>query len=408
MELTRDNNDDERIKDLKSYDILDSLPEFHFDQLTALAARICQTPIALLSFIDENRQWFKATYGLSLKEIPRYLSACNETIKGNGIYVIHDGDHEENPYREYMRKLGHKFYAGVPLISKTGNRLGTLCVIDKRVRNLTAEQLETLHVIADEIIQNLEIRKKYKENLHSLQEIGLLNIKKEKKILDVTWKRSHKSIAEFASGLNFRLRPLALNIQSSLKMLQSGQHSYGDQERIYSIDRSLKRLFTVLDNLEKYVFAEQEKWMKVVDLNEIVNEAIALVQHKILEKNISMTVHVDQEVRVPGNYTKLVESIYALLTNAVESVSTRGSGEITVELRHENREAVILVKDNGPGIDDVVKPFIFEPFFTTKSHTSQGIGLSLARYHIEEHCGTLELEQGSQPTVFKIILPTPS
>lgn len=408
MELIHDDNETERLQDLKSYAIMDTLPELSFDQLTTLAARVCQTPIALLSFIDEDRQWFKSTYGITINEIPRHISACNQTINQEGVYEIPDATVDMCPYQEYMQSLGLRYYAGVPIVSRLGHNVGTLCVIDKRPRQLTADQILTLQVLSEEIVQNLELRKKYRENLEKLDELGRMQIMNDKKILDVAYKRSHKSIAELSSGLNYRVRPFVLNILTNTRLLLKEDHPPESKARLKSIEDSSKEVMGLFDKLEQFVTAEKEKWMKVVELNGIINEVVATIRPRVQEKKIEIKVTMDPDLRCIGNYTKLFETFFSIIRNAVDAVSDQEAGKIEVILKHEDRMAILRVKDNGHGISNETKSFIFQPFFTTKSHPSLGIGLSLAKSHIEEHLGTLEVERAAHPTVFKLTIPLPA
>lgn len=408
MELIHEDDESKRLQDLNAYAILDTMPEYSFDQLTTLAAKICHTPIALLSFIDEKRQWFKSTHGIELKEIPRHLSACNQTIKQEGIYEIKDSEHGACPYKEYMMSLGLRYYAGVPIISRNGHNVGTLCVIDRIPRQLTAEQILTLQILSDEIVQNLEIRKKYQENLEKLNDLGSKQLLKDKKLLDVAYQKSHRAIAEISAGVNYRIRPFILNIQMNTRLLLKENQTPENLARLKSIDDSSRGVADILDKLEKFVTAEKEKWMKLVDLNGILTDVLEHLQGKIQVKNINLTVNMDPEMVCVGNYSKLFETFYSIIHNAIDAVSGNGEGIIDVALKHEARRVIILITDNGHGIEEQTRPFIFQPFFTTKNRPSLGISLALAKSHMEEHWGTLELENPGHPTTFKITIPTPA
>jgi PAS domain S-box-containing protein len=158
-------NEKERLKALKSYGVMDTLPEKDLDAITRLASRICQTPIAFISLIDEKREWFKAKFGFEIKEAPREFSFCQYTIMQESIYEVPDTTKDElfsdNPL--VIAKDGVRFYAGAPLIDPDGFRLGSLCVIDTKPRTLSAEQKETLALLANEVVAHLMIRKHNKE-----------------------------------------------------------------------------------------------------------------------------------------------------------------------------------------------------------------------------------------------------
>lgn len=154
-----------RLKVLWQYDVLDTVPEEVFDDLTELAARICEAPIALISLVDENRQWFKSKVGLSTSETSRDLSFCAHAIKQDDLFIIPDATQDKrfakNPLVTSDPQI--RFYAGAPLISPDGHALGTLCVIDKVPRQLRPEQQQALRVLARHVMTQLELRRHSKE-----------------------------------------------------------------------------------------------------------------------------------------------------------------------------------------------------------------------------------------------------
>lgn len=162
----------ERLEALRKYKILDTAPEKAFDDLTDLAAHLCETPIALISLVDRNRQWFKSKVGLSVPETVREIAFCAHTILGRDVLVVSDALTDErfatNPLVNFDPHI--RFYAGAPLITSQGYALGSICVIDYVPRQLTPKQLESLQSLSRQVVTQLELRRNLEELTHIKQE----------------------------------------------------------------------------------------------------------------------------------------------------------------------------------------------------------------------------------------------
>ena len=156
-----------RLAALRRYRILDTEPERAFDDLAHLASYICATPIALISLVDADRQWFKARHGTDLIQTSRAVSFCSHAIEQHGLFIVHDAWEDER-FRDNPLVTGGpgvRFYAGAPLLTREGDALGTLCVIDSVPRTLTAPQREALDALRRQVEAQLELRR----NLHELK-----------------------------------------------------------------------------------------------------------------------------------------------------------------------------------------------------------------------------------------------
>ncbi|MGZ9733822.1 PAS domain S-box protein [Flavobacterium sp. GNP002] len=155
-------NESERLTALESYSIMDTLPEKEYDAITQLASYICGTPIALVSLLDKERQWFKSSVGLGASETPREISFCQYAIMGEEVYEVANAL-ENKLFAANPLVTGNpdiRFYAGAPLKDSDGFNLGSLCVIDTVPRTLSTEQKNALKLLANQVVLLLQLRKK--------------------------------------------------------------------------------------------------------------------------------------------------------------------------------------------------------------------------------------------------------
>jgi anti-sigma regulatory factor (Ser/Thr protein kinase) len=170
-------NEAERLKALRQYRILDTKPEQAFDDLTLIASQICGVPIALISLVDEDRQWFKSRVGLEAQETARSVSFCAHAIHQQGIFTVADALNDvrfhDNPL--VQGDPGIRFYAGAPITTPDGYALGTLCVIDYVPRKLTDDQKNALMALQRQVAAQLELRRNLEELRVALKGIETLS-----------------------------------------------------------------------------------------------------------------------------------------------------------------------------------------------------------------------------------------
>ena len=165
-------NESERLAALRRYDVLDTAPEPAFDELTRLAAQICGTSTSLITLLDESRQWFKSRMGLDISESSRGESFCSHTILQNEMLLVEDAIRDErfadNPLVTGEHSI--RFYAGMPIITPDGFALGTLCVIDQKPRQLSADQSDALKTLTRQVMTQLELRRHLAELARTIEQ----------------------------------------------------------------------------------------------------------------------------------------------------------------------------------------------------------------------------------------------
>jgi len=176
MKAALPTREEERLAVLRDYKILDTPSEEAYDDITALAAFICGVPIALISLVDADRQWFKSKVGIDISETKRDVSICAHAILNQGITVIRDTRADPrfatNPLVTFTPAI--RFYAGVPLRAADDHPIGTLCVIDHEPRDLSDVQIRTLEALARQVVLQLELRRSSAQLADALERIRLI------------------------------------------------------------------------------------------------------------------------------------------------------------------------------------------------------------------------------------------
>lgn len=162
------NSESARVAALDRYAILDTEPEQSFDDLVLLASHVCKTPMAMLSLVDDHRQWFKSVVGVQVRETPRDVSICAHAIRQSQLFIVPD-TLEDARFRQLPMVVEEphiRFYAGQPLVNEDGYALGTLCVVDRQPRELDESQKQALESIGRLALKQMELR----QNLQLLKD----------------------------------------------------------------------------------------------------------------------------------------------------------------------------------------------------------------------------------------------
>jgi GAF domain-containing protein len=158
--MAASHNEAARVAALDRYAILDTDPEQSFDDLVILASHVCKTPIALLTLVDDHRQWFKSAVGVQVRETPREISFCAHAIQQHDLFIVRDALQDPR-FKDNPLVTGEphvRFYAGAPLVTEDGFSLGTLCVGDRQPRDLDEEQKLALTSLSRLALRQMELR----------------------------------------------------------------------------------------------------------------------------------------------------------------------------------------------------------------------------------------------------------
>ena len=156
-------DEEERLKNLEEYNIMDTAPEMLFDEITELAAQILQCTVSTIQFLNEDRQWFKSKYGVpdDMIETPRDMALCSHTICQNDLLLVPDLTKDERFLDHSMVTFepNMRFYAGMPLVTPKGHSIGTFCAIDFEPRELTLDQQQAMRQLSHKVVAQLELRR---------------------------------------------------------------------------------------------------------------------------------------------------------------------------------------------------------------------------------------------------------
>ncbi|MBU7583523.1 MAG: response regulator [Nostoc sp. TH1S01] len=304
MKAPLPDNEAQRIEALLEYKILNTPSEAAFDDLTHLASYICGTPIALISLIDNNRQWFKAKVGLDEIETPRDIAFCAHAILETDIFIVPDAtDDERFAANPLVTSDPHiRFYAGVPLINPEGYAVGTLCVIDRIPRNLSLPQIEALRILGRQVIKQMEMQRnlaslvvianerKHKQKAHRhfikrvaggfglasaiLVLIGGISYKNTK-----TFVHTNHQIQKTQRHIN-RLETLLSNVKDA----EAGQRDYiltGDKVYLQPYQVALGNINKQMTNLQNYTADKPRQKRQLIILNELLIAKLTLLKQTI-------------------------------------------------------------------------------------------------------------------------------
>lgn len=376
-------NEEQRIEALNNYNILDSFPEKEYDEITRLASFICDTPIALVSLVDQNRQWFKSKIGLDASETPRDVAFCAHAIlQPEEPFIIENSDIDtrfaDNPL--VIGDPNVKFYAGCQLNTPSGESLGTLCVIDSIARKITPRQTEALKILANNVVNLLELRK----------------AKLEQKQLIEQLRDSNDELEQFAyiasHDLQEPLRVISSYVQLLSRKYKGKLDTKADKFIEYTVD-GCSRMEALIDGLLKFSRVGTNKSNKKLhSCHDILKDVANDLKVRITESNAKISW--DELPEIFADKAQIAIVFQNLIKNGIKY----NKNEIPViEIKCEQSENLweFTLQDNGIGIEKKYHQSIFKLFkrlHSISDYTGTGIGLSICKKIIEHHGGSIKVE----------------
>lgn len=370
-------NESERIADLYSYRLLDTDAEIAYDEITHLASQICGVPIALISIVDKNRQWFKSKVGLDAKETPRDVSFCGHAIHEEELFIVENALEDERFADNPLVIDGPKviFYAGAQIKSGDGNNLGTLCVIDHTPQSLDENQQKSLKILANQVSRLLELRK----NNFRLTEL-VQQVKESQN--EAIHQAKLVSLGKLAGGISHEINnPMTIisGRTEQLKIRMEKKHDENSKELklLSSIHENVKRIKEIIWGMLEFSRDEKASKIEVIDARDAINLTLKYFKEKCRRYNVVLEENLEVECQISVNKIQVSQIITNLFNNAFEATDGLSERKISVSATKDSDFCYIAITDNGTGLTKEIANKIFEPFFTTKS-TGKGTGLGLS------------------------------
>ncbi|MEM7352816.1 MAG: ATP-binding protein, partial [Acidobacteriota bacterium] len=370
-----------RVAALERYGILDTPSETTFDIITTMLSEMLQVPHACVSLVDRNRVWFKSTVGVEVREVDREAGFCS-TLVVTDEDVRHIEDASEHPETEgnslVCGESGIRFYAGAPLCTPDGHRIGTLCAFGPTPRGITDTERTSLRNLATLVMHEIELR-----SMRQRLERTEAALRQAQRL---------ESVGLVASGVAHDFNNLLSGILGNAQLLRRRLDGNEDgQELLNEIETTGRRAADLVEQVLAYAGRGEDSPSAPTDLNALVYET-----HHMVQASIDDGTEIDLDLAdglpaVLGQSTGLRQLVLNLLTNASEACGEAGKVQLATRLDTTTGRIVMTVGDNGHGIADEAKERIFEPFFSSKTG-GRGLGLAICHRIVEQHTGTIEVE----------------
>ncbi len=394
-----------RLEALRLLEILDTVAEERFDRITKLAALLLDVPICALSLVDAHRQWFKSIQGLDVTETSRDVSFCGHAILGSGLMVVENAAEDErfadNPL--VAGDPGIRFYAGQPIRTSSGHRVGTLCVIDRKPRDLGEQHRETLAILAGIVESELRAREEIQKYTREIE-------RSRQAALEVADQK-----ADFFAHMSHEIRGPMMSILGYVDLLGGSKTSEEDRrEYVDIIKASGEHLLALVNDILDHAKVEAGQ-MDVeripVNIVSLLTDVRRLMNIRAKERGISLRMCICGSIpeSIESDPVRLRQILVNLVSNAIK-FTEQGFVEIRAWMETPDR-LHLGVRDTGIGMTEEQVQSVFDPFKQAASDTTRkfggtGLGLAISKQLAECLGGDLWVE--SQPavgTTFTLAIP---
>ncbi|MBO7923687.1 response regulator [Alteromonas sp. K632G] len=373
-------NEEQRLRELLSYDVLDTDAEQLFDDLTQLASQICDAPIALISLVDPDRQWFKSRVGIEATETSRNIAFCSHAILQREVFEVSNAK-EDPRFHDNPLVTGEpniRFYAGAPLLTPSGHAIGTLCAIDDKPKTLTSLQRNALKTLSESVVAHLELKRKNRE-----------------------LERTSQFKSDFLSYISHEIRtPLnAINTFSNLLEGEAKQLSLPTNftDSLGHISKSGERLLEIVNSVldMKQIEAGKMRVMpRAVGTADFFTHLFSLTRIRAEDGNVIFNSAIDDNVPHSLNFddTKFGQVALNLLSNAIKY--THANKHVSIQVKYKQGNLLLAIKDEGIGISEEEQKKLFAPFERMQNahqFDGTGLGLNITKKLVELMGGSIKL-----------------
>lgn len=381
-------NEDKRLEELYRYEIMDTSYEEEFDDIVKLASQICNVPISLITLVEQSRQWFKAKIGMDATETSRDISFCAHSLDDiTNFLEVEDATKDErffdNPLVTSDPTI--RFYAGVPLVSSNGFKLGTLCVINSIPQHLTEAQSFALRVLADQVMKMLELRIRNKQ-LDRLSKRQQQQTELQNKIISIIAHDVRNPVASIKNIIDL----------ANSKILSESEAKDLTAMAEKQLDGTLVLLSDLVDWGKMQLTAQTNTNLEFekIHLHSLVTEKLTSLQvDASLKKNTLLNL-VDEELLINSDNNALCFVLRNLLSNSLKFTN---NGTISVYAHQQDGKVLITVSDTGVGMNEKTRNSLFETqgkltTLGTNNEKGSGLGLMLTKDFVEVLGGKLSVE----------------